>query len=93
MTFYRHPERDERGPFGLVTSNPEFSLGCEHLTPSEAIRMDAEKIIADIEALEHIFTLSDPRPLRPTDITAINEHHDQRLTHNPWFQLWNISWK
>ena len=55
--------------------------------------MDAEKLISEIEALEHIFSLCDPRPLRPTDIAAINHHHDQRLAHNPWFQLWNTYWK
>ena len=55
--------------------------------------MDAEKLISEIEALEHIFSLSDPRPLRPADIAAINQHHDQRLAHNPWFQLWNTYWK
>jgi hypothetical protein len=51
--------------------------------------MDADKIIAEIEALERIFALDDSRPLRPADITAINQQHDQKLARNPWFQLWS----
>jgi hypothetical protein len=34
--------------------------------------MDAEKLISEIEALEHIFSLSDPRPLRPTSRQSIS---------------------
>jgi hypothetical protein len=51
--------------------------------------MDAEKIIAEIETLERIFALADPRPLRPADIAEINQRHDEKLARNPWFQLWN----
>ncbi|HVP63756.1 MAG TPA: hypothetical protein VMT82_02600 [candidate division Zixibacteria bacterium] len=51
--------------------------------------MDAEKIIAEIEALERMFAADDPRPLRPADIVAINQQHDHKLARNPWFQLWN----
>jgi hypothetical protein len=51
--------------------------------------MDAEKIIAEIETLERIYALPDPRSLDAMDIAAINQQHDQKLAHNPWFQLWN----
>ncbi len=55
--------------------------------------MDAEKVIAEIEALERIFALPDSRPLQPADIASINHQHDQKLARNPWFQLWNAYWK
>jgi hypothetical protein len=51
--------------------------------------MDAERIIAEIETLERIFALADPRPLRASDMAVINRKHDERLARNPWFQLWN----
>ena len=51
--------------------------------------MDAEKIISEIEALERLLSLPDPRPLQPSDISAINQRHDEKLAKNPWFQLWN----
>ncbi len=51
--------------------------------------MDAEKIIAEIEALERMISLPDPRPLQPADIASMNQQHDRKLARNPWFQLWN----
>ena len=50
--------------------------------------MDAEQIIAEIESLEHIFTLSDTRPLTSSDISAANRRHDEMHGHSPWFRLW-----
>ena len=50
--------------------------------------MDPEKTIAEIEWLERLVTLPDPRPLQPTDICAANQRHDQLQAHNPWFKLW-----
>jgi len=55
--------------------------------------MDAEKIIADIEALEQLLILPDPRPLRSSDVAALNRQHDEKLARNPWFQLWSVYWK
>lgn len=60
---------------------------------SKAEVMDAEKTIAEIETLERVFALSDPRPLQPADIDALNQQHDTRLARNPWFQLWNTYWR
>ncbi len=50
--------------------------------------MDAERIISEIETLERMFALPDPRPLAATQLPAINQWHDERLSRNPWFQLW-----
>jgi hypothetical protein len=50
--------------------------------------VDVERTIADIEQLEEIFSLSDIRPLTPGDVTAANRRHDERLSHSPWFRLW-----
>jgi hypothetical protein len=50
--------------------------------------MDVEKTISDIETLEHIFALIDPRPLGPSDREAANQRHDTILANNPWFRLW-----
>jgi len=50
--------------------------------------MDAEKTIAEIEWLERLVTLPDPRPLQPTDISAANHRHDELHAQNPWFKLW-----
>jgi len=50
--------------------------------------MDVEKVIAEIERLERIFSAPDIRPLSPSDISAANRRHDQNLAHSPWFQLW-----
>jgi hypothetical protein len=50
--------------------------------------MDAEKIIAEIELLEHIARLPDKRPLRMSDWKAANQKHDEIYANNPWFRLW-----
>jgi len=50
--------------------------------------MDAEQIIADIEFLERIFAAPDTRPPSPSDLSAANRRHDERLAHSPWFRLW-----
>ncbi len=39
--------------------------------------MAAEQIIAEIESLEHIFKLSDTRPLTSSDLSAANRPHDE----------------
>lgn len=50
--------------------------------------MDIEKTISEIEWLERIFQLSDSRPLRPSDLEAANQKHDEMNADNPWFRLW-----
>jgi hypothetical protein len=50
--------------------------------------MDAEKTIAEIEQLERIFALPDPRPMSSNDLSAANRRHDEMLARNPWFQIW-----
>ena len=50
--------------------------------------MDVEKVIAEIERLERIFSAPDIRPLSPSDISAANRRHDDKLAHSPWFRLW-----
>jgi hypothetical protein len=50
--------------------------------------MDAEKTILEIESLERIFLLPDARPMTPSDLSAANRQHDQKLAHSPWFRLW-----
>lgn len=50
--------------------------------------MDIEKIISDVEWLERIFELRDPRLLGPPNREAANRQHDEMLAANPWFRLW-----
>jgi hypothetical protein len=50
--------------------------------------MEAEQTIAEIERLERIFAVPDTRPLGPSDISAANRRHDEKLAHSPWFRLW-----
>jgi len=50
--------------------------------------MDAEHTIAEIERLERMFAVPDPRPLNASDLTAANRRHDQSNAHSPWFRLW-----
>lgn len=50
--------------------------------------MDAEKTIAEIELLERIFAVRDPRPPSVSDLAAANRRHDEMLAHSPWFRLW-----
>lgn len=51
-------------------------------------RMDAERRIAEIEWLEHIFAVPDTRPLSQSDLAAANRRHDDKLARSPWFRLW-----
>jgi hypothetical protein len=50
--------------------------------------MDAEQSIAEIEWLEHILAVPDMRPLSPSDISAANRRHDEKLGSSPWSRLW-----
>ena len=50
--------------------------------------MDAERTIAEIEWLEHMFAVPDARPLSASDISAANRKHDERNAQSPWFQIW-----
>jgi len=50
--------------------------------------MDVEQTITEIEYLEGILTLPDTRPLSPSDLSAANRRHDEKLAHSPWFRLW-----
>ena len=65
-------------------------MGAENLwLRTKMIRaMDAEQIISEIEHLERIFTVPDPRPLTASDVSAANRSHDEKLAHSPWFRLW-----
>jgi len=50
--------------------------------------MDAEKTITEIQLLEQLLSLRDPRPLRESDVYAANQRHDTLNAQNPWFRLW-----
>jgi hypothetical protein len=50
--------------------------------------MDAEGVIAEIESLERILALPDPRPMSASDLSAANRRHDQKNANSPWFKLW-----
>jgi hypothetical protein len=50
--------------------------------------MNLDRTIAEIEWLEQLYALPDPRPLQTSDRCAANQMHDQRLAANPWFRLW-----
>jgi hypothetical protein len=50
--------------------------------------MDINKVITEIETLERIFSLPDPRPFGLSDRAAANQEHDEKLADNPWFRLW-----
>jgi hypothetical protein len=50
--------------------------------------MDSERIIAEIEWLERMFAVPDPRPMSASDLSAANRRHDEALAHSPWFRLW-----
>ncbi len=50
--------------------------------------MDVEKTIAEIEWLEHIYSLADKRPQTLADRHAANQRHDESNVNNPWFRLW-----
>ncbi len=50
--------------------------------------MDAERIISEIEALERLLALPDPRQPDPGHLPFVNQQHDEKMARNPWFQLW-----
>jgi hypothetical protein len=50
--------------------------------------MNVDRTIAEIEWLEQLFALPDPRPLQATDLYAANQRHDQACANNPWFRIW-----
>lgn len=50
--------------------------------------MSLEKIIAEIEWLERLYALPDPRPGQLSDRCAANQRHDEMYANNPWFRLW-----
>ena len=50
--------------------------------------MNTEQTIAEIERLEHIFAVPDTRPLSPSDLSAANRRHDEKLAQSPWFRIW-----
>jgi hypothetical protein len=50
--------------------------------------MATDRIIADIERLERLYALPDPRPMSASDLAAANRRHDEKLAHSPWFKLW-----
>ena len=50
--------------------------------------MGTERIIADIERLERMLALPDPRPMNASDLAAANRRHDEKLANSPWFKLW-----
>jgi hypothetical protein len=41
--------------------------------------MDTEQTIAEIEWLERVFAVPDTRQLSPSDLSAANRTHDERL--------------
>lgn len=50
--------------------------------------MNCEKTIAEIEWLERLYALPDPRPKELADRYAANQRHDEKYANNPWFRLW-----
>ena len=50
--------------------------------------MNLEKSIAEIEWLEHLYSVPDTRPLQSSDCCAANLRHDEMYANNPWFKLW-----
>jgi len=50
--------------------------------------MDPEQTISEIEWLERVFAVPDPRPMNASDLAAANRRHDELLAHSPWFKLW-----
>ena len=67
----------------MQSGNPSFA--CRHLYNGT---MDVEKIIEEIELLEHIYMLPDTRRLQLADRKAANQKHDEMYADNPWFRLW-----
>jgi hypothetical protein len=50
--------------------------------------MEPEQTITEIEWLERVFAMPDPRPMSASDLAAANRRHDERQAHSPWFRLW-----
>lgn len=50
--------------------------------------MNIERVISEIEWLEHVYAVPDTRPLSESDLTAANRRHDAMLAPSPWFRLW-----
>ncbi len=50
--------------------------------------MNVDRTIAEIEWLENLWSLPDPRPLQSTDLYVVNQRHDETYANNPWFRLW-----
>jgi hypothetical protein len=50
--------------------------------------MDAEQTITEIERLERLYALPDPRPLDSAALDFANRTHDKVHAHSPWFRLW-----
>jgi hypothetical protein len=50
--------------------------------------MDVKRVVDDIERLERMLAAPDTRPLRPSDVSAANRRHDEKMAHSPWFRLW-----
>lgn len=50
--------------------------------------MNLEKAIAEIEWLERLYSLPDPRQPQVNDWHAANRRHDEMYANNPWFRLW-----
>jgi hypothetical protein len=50
--------------------------------------MNLDRIIAEIEWLERLFSLPDTRPLPLSNLCALNQRHDEMYANNPWFRLW-----
>jgi hypothetical protein len=58
--------------------------------------MQSDHTIAEIERLERMFALPDPRPLNAHNLAAANRRHDEKLAHSPWFRIWQrygICWR
>jgi hypothetical protein len=50
--------------------------------------MDLEKTISEIEWLEQLYSLPDPRTSTLSERYAANRRHDEMYANNPWFRLW-----
>ena len=50
--------------------------------------MNPEQTIAEIERLERILAMDDPRPPSASDLSAANRRHDEERANSPWVRLW-----
>ena len=82
------------GPYPGLGIEQELGLYCilerrqGHPSTAHVNRMNPEKIITEIECLERLYSLPDPRPLQLSDFYAANQRHDETYANNPWFRLW-----